>query len=193
HAIGPIIGVHRNTGAGGANVWSYQLLQRLATLDEDVLPEYSPLPGGADFHVAIRRTVRVGLNAGDVLEDLGVVPNELHQMTKTDLLEDNQDLLNTAARTLVNWQAKRPLVQVQDQSGDVTVTVPEGSSADFTLNIRAEPFQGAQSGTQTFNLTNLLARRDALALTLAINVQDADGESFNHYINLNPISQEENS
>jgi hypothetical protein len=193
HAIGPVIGVHGNTGAGGANVWSYQLLQRLATLDGDVLPEYLPLPGGADFNVAVRRTVRVGLNAGDVLEDLGVVPDQPHRMTKRDLLEENQDLLNTAARTLVAWQAQRPLVQLEDESDEVTVTIPEGSSADFTLNIRAQPFQGFQSGTQSFNLANLLAQRQALAMTLAMNVEGAEGERVTHYVNLNPVKKENDS
>jgi hypothetical protein len=74
----------------------------------------------------------------------------------------------------------------------VTVTVPEGSSAEFTLNIRTQPFAGAQGGTNTFNLTDLLAQREALAITLAMNVQDEAGIFFNHYVNLSFVNQENN-
>lgn len=194
HGIGPIIGVHGNTGAGGANVWSYQLLQKLATLNGESLLEYLPLPDGADFHVAIRRTVRVGLNAGDILEDLGVIPNRIHPMTKVDLLEDNQELLNTAAQTLFDWQAQRPTVQQPNQSGDINITVPEGSTADFTLNIHTQPFQGAQTGTHSFNLADVLAQSDKQRITLAMEIRNAKGETFTHYVNLKPNkNMEDNS
>ena len=76
HAIGPVIGVGGATGAGGANVWTHALLRRLMEPDnEDPGPSpFQVLPRGADLRVAVRRTTRVGSNAGNVLEDLGVVP-----------------------------------------------------------------------------------------------------------------------
>ena len=40
-----------------------------------------PLPSGASFRVSIRRTTRVGERSGVPVEDLGVVPNEVHRMT----------------------------------------------------------------------------------------------------------------
>ena len=46
----------------------------------------------ADRRVTIRRTTRVGDRQGDPLEDLGVVPDFVHKMTKRDVLEANQDL-----------------------------------------------------------------------------------------------------
>lgn len=97
HAIGPILGVDDNTGAGGANVWSYSLLQTLLSEDGD---DWSDLPGGCDVRVAIRRTLGVGPNAGMPLEDLGVVPDERHHLTRRDVLEDNQDLIAHAAELL---------------------------------------------------------------------------------------------
>jgi hypothetical protein len=97
HAIGPVLGIHPNTGAGGANVWSHAMLRQLAGESGP----YRPLSGGADFRVAVRRTVRVGPNAGDIVEDLGIVPDEVHRMTRDDLLHGNRDLIARAAALLV--------------------------------------------------------------------------------------------
>jgi len=79
HAIGKILGVDGNTGAGGANVWEHPLLGRLfsaAGTSPKPLPDspIKPLPKGANMRVAIRRTLRVGAQAGTELEDLGIVP-----------------------------------------------------------------------------------------------------------------------
>ena len=58
------------------------------------------LPNGANMRVAIRRTTRVGANAGLPLEDLGVVPDKTHELTRNDVLNNNPDLINEAARIL---------------------------------------------------------------------------------------------
>jgi hypothetical protein len=94
HEIGPVIGTSGNTGAGGANVWDYALLMR-------VLPDHvKPLPKQASMRVAARRTTRVAKRAGDPLEDLGVVSDHIHRMTRRDLLERNADLIADAAQVL---------------------------------------------------------------------------------------------
>ena len=100
HGIGEILGVHENTGAGGANVWSHSLLLDLATADDNGSSDFKPLPYGADFKVAVRRTIRVAGSQGIPLEDLGVKPDHLHLMTKRDLLEGNYDLVNEAISIL---------------------------------------------------------------------------------------------
>ncbi|UCH97096.1 MAG: peptidase S41, partial [Candidatus Aminicenantes bacterium] len=96
HEIGPILGVHKNTGAGGANVWTHSLLKRLLPSSTAMLS----LPKNASFRVSIRRTTRVGKNIGMPLEDLGVVPDHIHYMTKNDLLDKNVDLIEKAASIL---------------------------------------------------------------------------------------------
>ncbi|HEY6640932.1 amidohydrolase family protein [Povalibacter sp.] len=102
HAIGPILGVDDNTGAGGANVWSYALLQDLFA---DKEPSLAALPGGCDVRVAIRRTLRVGASAGMPLEDLGVVPDARHYLTRRDVLGSNEDLMAHAAGLLARRTA----------------------------------------------------------------------------------------
>lgn len=113
HGIGPILGVSPNTGAGGANVWSHRLLLELmrpaAGATSPAISPYVPLPHGADLRVAIRRTVRVGANAGNVVEDLGIIPNHTYQMTRQDLVEGNKDLIEKATEIL----AQAPVYGIQ--------------------------------------------------------------------------------
>lgn len=96
HGIGKILGVDDNTGAGGANVWTIELLRQLLH-GAGVL---QPLPKGGNMRVAIRRTLRVGPQAGTEIEDLGVEPDVTHRTTLRDLLKNDADLLEEAARLL---------------------------------------------------------------------------------------------
>ncbi len=92
--LGTILGISGATGAGGANVWSHSLIS-------DLLPgERQSLPHGADLTVSIRRILRSGSRTGQVLEDLGVKPDIVHDMTKDDLLHENRDLIAKAGEIL---------------------------------------------------------------------------------------------
>ena len=99
HKIGPILGTDNNTGAGGANVWTHQQILNFFA-GANVTPPLQQLPKGASMRVAIRRTIRVGDEVGTELEDLGVVPDQEHQLTRDDILNDNPDLLARAAQIL---------------------------------------------------------------------------------------------
>ena len=91
HQIGKILVTCRHTGAGGANVWEYNLVRQ-------ALPQHFPaLPKGTTFRVAIRRTTRVGPRSGVPVEDLGVEPDAFHPTTRADLLQGNVDLIARAA------------------------------------------------------------------------------------------------
>jgi hypothetical protein len=109
HQIGTVLGVDNNTGAGGANVWTHGLLTQLLQLPTpDPTSPYVALPNGANMRVSIRRTLRVGeRSAGTPVEDLGVIPDELHRMTRRDVLEGNADLLDRAGVILAQGQARR--------------------------------------------------------------------------------------
>jgi C-terminal processing protease CtpA/Prc len=98
HAIGTILGTQANTGAGGANVWDYR-----DDLQAVILKPHNPfvpLPQGAGMRVAARRSTRVGERSGVPLEDLGVMPDLLHYMTRADVLTYNVDLIAHAAQIL---------------------------------------------------------------------------------------------
>jgi hypothetical protein len=95
--IGPILGVDDNTGAGGANVFTHDLVRTVLAGPGSPI---DALPNGANMRVSIRRTTRVGENAGLPVEDLGVVPDRTHRLTRNDVLNGNPDLISEAARTL---------------------------------------------------------------------------------------------
>ncbi|MDX1540943.1 MAG: hypothetical protein R3349_06020, partial [Geminicoccaceae bacterium] len=114
--IGPVLGVDRNTGAGGANVWDHDLLSFLLADHPDT--PYRPLPHGVRMRVAIRRNLRVGPMAGTPLEDLGVVPDVHHPPSRADLLNGNVDLFNHAAALLASQPKRRLQVEILDRSGE---------------------------------------------------------------------------
>jgi DNA/RNA endonuclease G (NUC1) len=96
HGIGKILGTDDNTGAGGANVWTIDLLRQIL----HGAGALRPLPRGGNMRVAIRRTLRVGPQAGTEIEDLGVEPDVTHATTLNDLLNNDADLLKKAAEML---------------------------------------------------------------------------------------------
>jgi C-terminal processing protease CtpA/Prc len=94
HAIGPVLGVSTATGAGGANVWE---LGDLLDVPGFALTSW---PLAASLKLALRRTRRVGLHAGELLEGVGVKPDFLHTTTRADLLNGDCDLLTRATELL---------------------------------------------------------------------------------------------
>jgi C-terminal processing protease CtpA/Prc len=97
HQIGPVLGCHASTGAGGANVWDYDLLRGLGIMPQN---PFVGLPGGANMRVAARRCTRVGTRSGIPVEDYGVASDVRYLMTKTDVVGNNTDLIAAAARIL---------------------------------------------------------------------------------------------
>ena len=68
------------------------------------------------MRVSIRRTLRVGEQAGTPVEDLGIVPDFLHDMTRQDLLNHNIDLINRAAEIL----KEMPVRQLEAETESIT-------------------------------------------------------------------------
>ncbi|HEX6358535.1 S41 family peptidase [Actinophytocola sp.] len=145
HEIGPVLGVDRNTGAGGANV------VRHADLTEDWTGgPLRPLPGGAEMTVSLRRTLRVGEKAGQPVEDLGVVPTSLHAMTENDLLHGNRDLLEAAGALLAGRPARTLDVSVADIDGTtVTFELTTGNVTSVDVYVDGRPVAGPIPGDDT--------------------------------------------
>ena len=129
HKIGVVLGVDENTGAGGANVWDYSLIAALLEENQRFPPE---LPQSASFRFAIRRVTRVGDNSGVLLEDLGVKPEELHRITRRDVLERNIDLIAHAGKILKTRDVQR-LSAKPMASGKVRITYQNLSRIDVYL------------------------------------------------------------
>ena len=58
------------------------------------------LPKGVSFSIAVRRTTRVNDKTGLPLEDIGVIPDHVYQLTKRDVVGHNEDLLTYAGKLL---------------------------------------------------------------------------------------------
>ncbi|MGZ4703785.1 MAG: S41 family peptidase [Acidimicrobiales bacterium] len=100
NGLGPIVGTASTTGAGGANVWTYEQITARLDQDDPALPP--GLLGGTSLRVAVRRAVRSGASDGLPIEDIGVAvpPEDVHALTRRDLLDGNHDLLRFAAGRL---------------------------------------------------------------------------------------------
>jgi hypothetical protein len=92
---GKVVGVDATTGGGGANVKTHEDLR--AFFKNAPNSPFEALPRGAGLRVAYRRSLRVGPQIGNDVEDFGVTPDYFHAMTRNDILNGNVDLINYAA------------------------------------------------------------------------------------------------
>src|SRR5207249_6266976 len=96
------------------------------------------------------RVIRAGTHRGVPLEDLGVQPDALHQMTKIDLLNDNADLIAKAVQML----AAMPTVTLGAQLSpvvagkrNVTLTTHGLDRVDVTVDWRPRATADVNDGT----------------------------------------------
>jgi hypothetical protein len=181
HEIGRVIGVGGATGAGGANVWSHGLLCALMQPDEldDGPSPFSPLPHGADLRVAVRRTTRVGLQAGNVLEDLGVTPEVSYRMTRNDVLGHNQDLIDTAIDELAERTPYSIRVdkvrQHRDRAPTVIVATRNIKRVDASVDGRRLSTRDVRRNRATLELDEAMNGQRTPEIPLDIEAFDATG------------------
>ncbi|MBP1861545.1 S41 family peptidase [Rhizobium herbae] len=141
HGIGIVLGVDNNTGAGGANVWTLDLIRRFFK-DANMPSPLQALPKDADMRVAIRRTLRVRGEAGTELEDLGVKPDRQYRIRRNDILKEDTDLIAAAASIIREMDEKRPqvifkpLVSRSDSLLEFSGTTHNLSHLDIFVNQR---------------------------------------------------------
>jgi len=144
HKIGKILGIHKNTGAGGANVWTHSLLHLLMSDPESPytpLPEspFKSLPHGTEMRVAVRRTLRVGEYSGIPIEDLGVPPDEEYQMKEDDLINGNLGLITKAAEILAKEPTYTFIVKtslLNETRIEIKITTKNITRVDFYIDNR---------------------------------------------------------
>ena len=160
HEIGPVLGVEANTGAGGANVVTH----------EDLRTEWTDgslkkLPKGVQMRVALRRCLRVGTRMGQPVEDLGVVPDALHEITKRDLLEENADLM-AAAGVMLAQRQQRLLRFATTAAGTNRrkLTITTGSVASVDVYVADRPVATTVTSDGTTQVTVTAAAGDLIRL-----------------------------
>lgn len=104
HEIGQIIGIDDTTGGGGANVWFYRehLLKFLP--DNEAAADNIEWPQSINLQFAARLVQRNRKNQGVPIEEIGVrtPKGNRYQVTRRDLLENDEDLLRFAMTTLAS-------------------------------------------------------------------------------------------
>jgi C-terminal processing protease CtpA/Prc len=134
HGVGKILGIAEYTGAGGANVWTHELLRKLMEAPHPRNPPapnpFRPLPQGAGMRVSVRRTLRVGALDGAPLEDLGVRRDEAHYMTRDDVLHGNRDLIERAASLLKAAPVHRLQFEAASEGDGELVLTVEATNVD---------------------------------------------------------------
>jgi Peptidase family S41 len=153
HQIGPILGVSGNTGAGGANVWDQDLLRQL--LEGSSSSPFESLERLGGMRVSIRRTLRVGDRQGVPVEDLGVVPDVRHYMTKDDLLQGNVDLISNAIRMMEDLPLYRLKLESHSLVEDklkIKVRTQNLSRVDIYLDDRPQRSVDVKGGTTSISL-----------------------------------------
>jgi hypothetical protein len=156
HFIGVVLGVDENTGAGGANVFEHEDLRWMfatpsAPGQPPVVSPFEPLPQGAGMSVAIRRSLRVGVNAGTEVEDLGIKPNFRHKMTRNDLLNGNADLIERAGTLLAGMSVRVLSGVVQQKSAGaftLELTTKNVDRVDIAVNWRPALSVNVSDGTK---------------------------------------------
>ena len=132
HKIGVVLGVDETTGAGGANVWEYPDIADLLKDPQHFPREHS---GSASLRFAVQRVTRVGQNSGVLLEDLGVKVDQIHKMTRRDLLHRNVNLIERAGRILARAEIQR-LIAERESSRKVRVAYQNLDRLDAYLDDR---------------------------------------------------------
>jgi len=148
HDIGTVLGIAESTGAGGANVWTHELLRILAESVGDSSLE--KLPKGSGMRAAVRRTLRVKERAGTPVEDLGVEPDERHFMSRADILGNNEDLIGRAGEILSSMPGYRLEAEIlAGVNPSVRVTTANLDRVDVAFDGRWVASQDVSDGTAT--------------------------------------------
>ena len=139
NAIGPFLCVGSATGAGGANVWTYDDLKSDLAGTSISLPT---LPDGIGLSFSFRRATRSGPSQGVPIEDVGISGTE-YAMTLDDLQFDRRDLIAKCVALL----KKQPFSRLQPTLNAATRTITVTSEGLDQLDALADghPIGATQS------------------------------------------------
>ncbi|RPI82812.1 MAG: peptidase S41, partial [Planctomycetaceae bacterium] len=153
HQIGKILGTSARTGAGGANVWTHEFLRTVLSGADS---PFQPLPANASFRVAVRRSTRVGVRSGELVEDLGVTPDDVHRPTRDDVLSNNVDLINRAGEMLAEMPAFSVRGQIKRTKSGTQLILKSAnvSRVDLLRDQRTLRTLDVQDGTTNLELTD---------------------------------------
>ena len=89
HSAGVVFGEDSTTGAGGANNVNYNSIRERFRNPKAV--GLTKLPGRQNIGFSFRQYIRQGVNNGELLEDRGVISDQIVPRTLNDVVNDSVD------------------------------------------------------------------------------------------------------
>lgn len=154
HEVATIFGEDANTGAGGANNISIKFMyDGIAEAQRGVFA--TPMPAGQDIGFSWRQTVRsFGLRRGDLIEDVGVIADEVVPAQISDLVSNDEDQYLTISERLIEaGEQRRSSATLEASRGDVPMNTALVIKATWT---DTEAIEFRQNGVSlgTVEVTN---------------------------------------
>jgi hypothetical protein len=151
NALGILVTVGEATGAGGANVWWPDQVQK-ALLGTHF--QQQSLPGGVSYSLAVRRAIRgAGEAEGTAIEDVGVRGHRTYAMTKHDLVGTNQDMLDFCGAILAEQHVTRLQASKANAHGRTIEVVTGGlDRLDLFIDGRPNASKDVVDGATTLDL-----------------------------------------
>jgi C-terminal processing protease CtpA/Prc len=103
NGAGVVIGIHKTTGAGGANVMEHSVFRQIMEGDNNPFQE---LPYSQNMRVAWRQSVRAGKYAGQLIEDAGVKSDLIVPMKREDVGTESKELMKAIHKIIDGMQPK---------------------------------------------------------------------------------------
>jgi C-terminal processing protease CtpA/Prc len=126
HAAATIIGTHDNTGAGGANVMEYDIFRQVFDSADATKNPFEKLPGHQGMRVSWRQTIRVGKNAGKLIENTGVKSDIVVRYVTEDVVGGESRALMREVHKAIEKIIPRYKSSITLASG---LMMPNGSAA----------------------------------------------------------------
>ncbi len=133
HEVGTIFGEDASTGAGGANNISVKDLY--TTLPANQRGVFTvKMPAGQDIGFSFRQTVRsFGPRRGDLIENMGVIADEVVPAQISDLVSNDEDQYLTISERLIDAAAgHRSSVALESSGADVAMNTALVIKASWT-------------------------------------------------------------
>jgi C-terminal processing protease CtpA/Prc len=103
NGAGVVIGIHKTTGAGGANVMEHSVFRQIMEGDDN---PFQALPYAQNMRVAWRQSVRSGKYAGQLIEDAGVKSDLIVPMKREDVGTESKELMKAIHKIIDGMQPK---------------------------------------------------------------------------------------
>lgn len=128
---GVVIGLHKQTGAGGANVMEYSTFRSVMGAENNPFKE---LPYNQNMRVSWRQTLRAGLHKGELIENAGVMSDVVIPLTKKDVTDGESKTLMAEVHKRIDLLTPKYKSGLEVRRGS-SILFENGKSARWTEKV----------------------------------------------------------